>query len=144
MQGKIYYLSMGISNSTNHRIIYEQRYEVYRHLDKLRWFIFQIAISVIAGILVLSNPEQEFSIFAVGLVLFSSGLLMAKINSGVDKNNIVLRNVGVKIGDDSIPNPKKHSKYKSVSWLMACSLIFIGAGILLYELSQLVCSLFIN
>lgn len=129
---------------TNYKTIYEQRYETYRHLDKLRWFIFQIAISVIAGILVLKNPEQEYNIFAIGLVLFSSGILMAKINNGIDKNNTVLQNVGVKIGDDSIPTPNKNGKYKSVSWLIAYSLILIGTGILLYELSQFICALFIN
>jgi len=99
----------------DYKTIYEQRYETYRHLDKLRWFIFQIAISVIAGILVLKNPGQENNIFAIGLVLFSSGILMAKINYGIDKNNIVLQDVGEKIGDDSIPISKKNGKYKSVS-----------------------------
>jgi len=128
----------------NYKTIYEQRYETYRHLDKLRWFIFQIAISVIAGILVLKNPEQEYNIFAIGLVLFSSGILMAKINYGIDKNNIVLQSVGVKIGDDSIPTSKKNSKYKSVSWLIAYSLIFIGTGILCYELLKFICALFTN
>ena len=124
------------NKNTNHRAIYTQRYETYRHLDKLRWFIFQIAISVIAGILVLKNPAQESNIFAIGLVLFSSGLLMAKINHGIDKNNIVLQNVGLKIGDNSIPNPKKHNKYKSVSWIMAYSLILIGTSMLLYKQLQ--------
>lgn len=128
----------------DYKTIYEQRYETYRHLDKLRWFVFQIAISVIAGILVLKNPEQEYNIFAIGLLLFSSGTLMAKINYGIDKNNIVLRSVGIKMGDDSIPTPKKNGKCKSISWLISYSLIFIGAGILLYKLAQLVCSLFIN
>lgn len=128
----------------NYKTVYEQRYETYRHLDKLRWFIFQIAISVIAGILVLKNPELEYNVFAIGLVLFSSGILMAKINYGIDKNNIVLRSAGEKVGDDSIPTPKKNGKYKSISWLISYSLIFIGSGILLYELVQVVCSLFIN
>jgi hypothetical protein len=128
----------------NYKTIYEQRYETYRHLDKLRWFIFQIAISVIAGILVLKNPEQEYNIFAIGLVLFSSGILMAKINYCIDKNNTILQSVGAKIGDDSIPTPKKDDKYKSVSWLISYSLISIGTAILFYELLQFVCTLFTN
>lgn len=128
----------------DYKTIYEQRYETYRHLDKLRWFVFQIAISVIAGILVLKKPGQEYNIFAIGLLLFSSGTLMAKINYGIGKNNIVLRSIGIKMGDDSIPTPKKNGNYKSISWLISYSLIFIGAGILLYKLVQFGCSLFIN
>lgn len=77
-------------------------------------------------------------------MLFSSGILIAKINYGIDKNNTVLRSVGIEIGDDSIPTPKKNGKYKSVSWLISYSLTFIGAGILFYELLQFTCVLFTN
>ncbi len=80
----------------DYKTIYEQRYETYRHFDKLRWFVFQIAISVIVGIFVLKNPEQGSNIFAIGLLLFSSGLLIAKINYGIYKNNVVLQSIGIK------------------------------------------------
>ncbi len=125
----------------DYKTIYEQRYETYRHLDRLRWFVFQIAISVIVGIIVLKTPGQESALLATGILLFSSGILMAKINYGIDKNNIILQNIGIKIGDNSIPTPKK---YKSVSWLIAYSLTLIGAGMLLFKLLQLIYLLSIN
>jgi hypothetical protein len=128
-----------VKKMSDNKTIYEQRYETYRHLDKLRWFIFQIAISVVTGIIVLKDSIQESNIFAIGLMLFLSGMLIIKINYGIDKNNIVLRNVGIKIGDESIPISKKY-KYKSISWLIAFCLVFTGAVMLL----PFICSLFIN
>ena len=122
-----------------HKVIYEQRYETYRHLDNLRWFIFQIAISVVAGILALQGQDQMPSILPIGLLLFSSGLLIAKINNGIDENNIVLRDAGIKIGDTSIPDPSGRNKCQSVSWLTAYGIIFIGLVMLLSELSRFFC-----
>jgi uncharacterized membrane protein len=130
----------------DNKTIYEQRYETYRHLDNLRWFIFQIAISVAAGIISLKDSVQESSLFAIGLILFLSGSLIAKINHGVDDNNIILSKVGKNIGDSSIPIPKKH--YKSISWWIAFCLIATGAiillSLLLPKLCQIACSLCIN
>lgn len=126
---------------TENKTIYEQRYETYRHLDNLRWYIFQIAISVVAGIISLKDSIQEPSLFAIGLILFLSGALIAKINNGVDKNNIVLRKVGKTIGDSSIPVKKVF--YKSIAWWIAFSLILAGITVLLTlflpKLCQIIC-----
>ena len=118
----------------DYKTIYEQRYATYRHLDKLRWFVFQIAISVIVGILVFKTPEHGSSILPIGILLLLSGMIMTKINYGIDKNNLVLHNAGIKIGDGSIPVRKRHSKYKSASCLISCSLIVIGTVMLVYKL----------
>ncbi len=123
------------------KTIYEQRYETYRHLDNLRWYIFQIAISIVAGIISLKDSIQKSGFFAIGFILFLSGLLIAKINHGVN-NNAVLSKVGKEIGDKSIPTKKIF--YKSISWWIAFSLITAGTIILfalfLPKLCQFTCS----
>ena len=121
----------------DYKTIYEQRYATYRHLDKLRWFVFQIAISVIVGILVFKTSEHGSSILPIGILLLLSGVLMTKINNGIDKNNTVLHDVGIEIGDRSIPVRKEYDKYKSASFLISYGLIAIGVFMLFYKLLPL-------
>ena len=131
----------------DYKTIYEQRYETYRHLDKLRWFIFQIAVSIVGIIISLFSHLNESVILGVGLILLSTGLIMSKINHGIDTNNVSLRKVAIKIGDKWIPNIHNRHKLQSTSWLISYSLIIIGVLMLLYGILPLICNfcnLFIN
>ena len=110
--------------------IYRQRYETYRHLDKLRWQMLQITVaigSIFALILRTTNgaPEWWF-IGGLGLALLANGSAMLRINNGIKENGRVLQEFGKKIGDISIPNitPKWNA---SSHWLAILILLFGGA-----------------
>ena len=115
--------------------IYEQRYETYRHLDKLRWYVFQVGFSVIGAIIslrVIDNP----SLFGIGVILVSTGMIMLKINHGIDKNNVALKKIANKLGDIDIPDIYNRSKLKSTSWVTSYLLTISGILIIFYEISH--------
>ena len=65
--------------------IYKQRYETYRHLDRLRWQMLQIAIGVGSLILAFARGgcKPDWWIFlVVGLLLIIFGSAMLKIGHG--------------------------------------------------------------
>lgn len=128
----------------DYKTIYEQRYETYRHLDRLRWFIFQIAISIVGIIISLFSHLNGSMILGTGLILLSAGLIMLKINHGIDANNIPLREVAIKIGDKWIPNIHSRYKLQSTSWLISYSLIIMGVLMSFYGILPFICNLFIN
>ncbi len=45
--------------------IYRQRYETYRHLDRLRWYIFQIPVVTGSLAVALAESVAEKSIMAM-------------------------------------------------------------------------------
>ena len=109
--------------------IYRQRYETYRHLDRLRWQMLPIAGGAGAAILALARyrSEPEWWVFlGVGLLLTISGVAMLRIGQGINKNGEVLRKVAAVIGDDDIPPVAKW--FKSVAFWI--SLTMIGFGVL--------------
>ena len=107
--------------------IYKQRYDTYRHLDRLRWQVFQIAVG--AGTLTLAfargaDKPGWWVLTIVGFMLCIFGIVMLRIGHGIKKNGETLRKIGNEIGDDSIPVTKKW--WKSVSQLIAVLLIASG------------------
>jgi len=97
---------MGAPDQTE---IYRQRYETFRHLDKLRWQMLQIAVATGSLSLALGRgaeaKPQGWVFVIAGLVLFVLALAMERIRYGITMNNIVLKEVGAAIGDHSIPPP---------------------------------------
>ena len=113
--------------------IYKQRYDTYRHLDRLRWQIFQIAVG--AGTLTLAfargaGEPDWWVLMIVGFMLCIFGLVMLRIGHGIKKNGEVLRKIGCDLGDDCIPQVKNW--WKSVSQWIA--VILIAAGVLCWLL----------
>ena len=107
--------------------IYKQRYETYRHLDRLRWQMLQIAVG--AGSLILAfargDCKPDWWIFAVvGLLLVIFGMVMLRIGHGINMNSQVLSKAATAIGDANIPLTSKW--WKSVSFWIACILIALG------------------
>ncbi len=116
--------------------IYRQRYETFRHLDRLRWQMLQIAIA--AGSLSLAigrgteAKPQGWMFVIVGLMLLTLGLVMERIRYGINKNSIALKKAGIAIGDDSIPSPStSRSSYSAwVAYVVAATGIgSIGYGL---------------
>ena len=90
--------------------IYKQRYETYRHLDRLRWQMLQIAVG--AGSLILAfaggDSEPNWWIFAaVGLLLIIFGSVMLRIGHGINMNGKVLSKAASAVGDVDIPSDFK-------------------------------------
>ena len=107
--------------------IYRQRYETYRHLDRLRWQMLQIAVG--AGSLILAfardGREPNWWVFAiVGLLLTIFGVVMLKIGHGINMNSQVLSKAAAAVGDDDIPQVSKW--WENVSFWVALTLIVLG------------------
>lgn len=112
--------------------IYKQRYDTYRHLDRLRWQIFQIAVG--AGTLTLAFArgagKPDWWVFTiVGLMLCLFGIVMWRIGRGIKKNGEVLSKIGSELGDNFIPVVTNW--WKSVSQWIAVILIAAG-GVCLF------------
>lgn len=108
--------------------IYKQRYETYRHLDRLRWQMLQIAVGVGSlGILAFarSGREPDWWVFAaVGPMLAMFGVAMLRIGRGINMNNQVLRRAAALVGDAEIPQVSKW--WKSVSFWISFTLVVVG------------------
>ena len=107
--------------------IYKQRYETYRHLDRLRWQMLQIAVG--AGSLILAfargGCEPDWWMFSVvGLLFIIFGSAMLRIGHGINMNSQVLSKAATVVGDVDIPSTSKW--WKSVSFWIACILIILG------------------
>ncbi len=108
--------------------IYKQRYETYRHLDRLRWQMLQIAVG--AGSLILAfaggGSEPDWWVFAaVGTLLIILGSVMLRIGHGINMNSKVLSKAASAVGDIGIPPTS--NRWKSVSFWVACILIALGS-----------------
>ena len=107
--------------------IYKQRYETYRHLDRLRWQMLQIAVG--AGLLALAfakdGAKPNWWVFAVvGAMFFFFGLVMLRIGHGIKMNGQVLSKAADLVGDVDIPPVS--TVWKSVSFWIASTLIVVG------------------
>ena len=118
--------------------IYRQRYETYRHLDRLRWQMLPIAGGAGAAILAFARyrSEPEWWVFlGVGLLLTISGVAMLRIGQGINKNGEVLRKVAAVIGDKDIPSVGKW--YKSVAFWISWTMVGFGVLCLLTSILTL-------
>ena len=105
--------------------IYRQRYETFRHLDRLRWQMFQIAIAAGSAIYVVDNRTggpTRLAFLLAGIVLFILAAAMLRIGHGIKVNNTYLARAGTSLGDDGIPTSTGR-----VSTMIACAIAFAGA-----------------
>ena len=119
--------------------IYKQRYETYRHLDKLRWQILQMAVG--AGTLTLAFAREGpkpawWVLIAVGTMLCLFAVTILRIRFGVDRNNEVLKSVASVVGDDDIPPVSKWRN--SISFWIPVFLI--ACGLTCFVSSWFVCN----
>lgn len=111
--------------------IYRQRYEVWRHLDKLRVQMIQILIAIGSGaaLTIRLYPETAGAWFwvLIGGSVLAISIVMSRVSEGVRANNVVLKAAGEKIGDTGIPDNSDLNK-SAVHWL---TLVICLIGILL-------------
>ena len=108
--------------------IYRQRYATFRHLDRLRWQLLQISVGVGSLALVFTTNGSVspawWTIFSLGWMFIIFGSVMERIRKGLNKNNEILRDVAIQIGDKGIPVASK--PWKSIAGLIAWILIIVG------------------
>ena len=109
--------------------VYRQRYETFRHLDRVRWQMLQIAVGIGSVVLAFGGDArgpQWWVVGAVGALLLTCGVVMERIRGGIDKNGAVLRKVGARIGDHQIPDTS--GRWFASSFWIALALIGAGVG----------------
>lgn len=90
--------------------IYKQRYETFRHLDKLRWHMLQMALAI--GAIVISFAQHDggrfshFSYVFCGVAMILLSVAMERIGSAIRANGEILSTCGASIGDNKIMSPK--------------------------------------
>ena len=116
--------------------IYRQRYETFRHLDRMRFQLLQILVAVGAAAALFSRfrttPAEWWAFALIGLMLLLIGNAMSKVSNGLWRNNEVLHDIAVKIGDNDIP--KSVSKKKSTSYRISLFVDMLGGLSLLIGL----------
>ncbi len=109
--------------------IYRQRYETFRHFDKLRWQMLQILVAVASATALLlrsSTGTIEWWFFCLlGASLLIIGFVMIRIGHGINANASVLKKAADAIGDDGVPVTL--NQWKSVAHWIAVSVMVVGA-----------------
>lgn len=112
--------------------IYRQRYEVFRHLDTLRWQLFQTAIATAGIVMALGKDSiaagSTWFWGAIALIFISIGGGKLRINYGANSNNRMLKEVAEKIGDNKIP--VRENWYNGVSNYTAITMVLVGTAAL--------------
>ena len=134
-------------HAADYHEIYRQRYETYRHLDRLRWQMLQIAIAVGALVVTFGDRGSEapewWVLVGSGWLIATLGVVMLRLNGGIKKNGTVLSSAAAAIGDDSIPAAGPWWK-SSAAW--AALLVFVfglscfSAGVWLAQYEEPLCT----
>lgn len=112
----------------NNLEIYRQRYETFRHLDKLRWQMLQIVAAIgsvsALSLRVMKAEAEWWFIGIIGIILLFFSYAMFRIGEGIMKNGIVLQNFGEKVGDTTIPDVS--GRWRASSHWIAILVFVIG------------------
>ncbi|HUP62696.1 MAG TPA: hypothetical protein VNA69_20005 [Thermoanaerobaculia bacterium] len=94
--------------------IYKQKYENFRHFDRLRWQAPGLALAITAGVLAILTQSEirdwiaSLLFFFLAIVMWLCAYLMKRINIRLEENRDVLEKVAAKIGDTDIPGRARH------------------------------------
>ena len=116
--------------------IYRQRYETYRHFDKLRWQMLQILVAIASATALLlryTTGTLEWWFFCLlGTSLLIIGYVMIRIGNGIRANAKILKKAAEVIGDNGIPailNPWKSVAHWISVLVMALGALLFGTSI---------------
>lgn len=119
--------------------IYKQRYETFRHLDRLRWQMVQLTIAIFTAtalvVRVSSGDLEWWFEGALGLGLMGLSFSMFKISKGLIANQIVLKDAAKTVGDCGIPD--LNARTKSVFHWISISVGVAGASFLIKTISNM-------
>ncbi|WP_428543304.1 hypothetical protein [Profundibacter sp.] len=109
--------------------IYNQRYETFRHLDKLRWQMLQLLVAIAtATALVLRSTSGEIEwwfYLLLGIALVTLAFVMLRIGSGIRNNAKALKVAAEAIGDNGMPDVS--NEWKSIAHWIAVFVLGLGA-----------------
>lgn len=116
--------------------VYRQRYETFRHLDKLRWQMLQLLVAVASATALVLRSTQgciEWWFYSLlGFALLIISFVMFKVGAGIRKNSEVLSHVGKIVGDEGIPDVS--SPWRSVAHWLALSICALGGALLIWSI----------
>ena len=118
--------------------IYKQKYENFRHFDKLRWQAPALALAITAGVFTfLARTDLHSWVVALLLIFLAitiwlCAFLMKRINLRIEQNRDALAAVAKRIGDDAIPESMKHG----ASDLFALFLRVVAVGCCVVAVSK--------
>ena len=122
-------LSSGLDpaeQNKNNVEIYRQKYENFRHFDRLRWQMPGIALAIGAGVVAVSaRPSVPLPLIMLVLLLMGSGTCvcaysMRRIRARLEENRKALIEVAHLIGDDRIATPGTKSGTRSLERFLWC------------------------
>ena len=121
--------------------IYRQRYETFRHFDKLRWQMLQILVAIASATALLlryTAGTLEWWFFCLlGTSLLIIGFVMMRIGNGIRANNKVLKKAAEAIGDNGIPTVS--NPWKSVAHWISVSVMVLGTFLLGKSIWMAIC-----
>ena len=86
--------------------IYKQKYENFRHFDKLRWGAVPLTFAA-AGLFSISRDAQGnptwWVLIVFGVFALITAWSMRRVNLGIEMNRRVLQEVATMLGDNSVP-----------------------------------------
>lgn len=121
--------------------IYKQRYEVWRHLDKLRWQLVQLLVAVFsASALVVRATEgaiEWWFTLALSASLIAIAFSMHRISGGIRGNQKTLQTAAKIVGDLDQPDVSKMGR--SVYHWITVVVGVVGVGFLIKTILILLC-----
>lgn len=123
-----------------HKDIYLQRYETYRHFDRLRW-------QILLGLLMAAPIAFAFGatgsaginiwvLGGVGLALILGGVVMERLRVRIVNLALVLSMAGEQIGDEFTPMPAR--RLHAVGFNAAAAMAGVGGLFVLLALIEAV------
>lgn len=112
--------------------IYKQKYENFRHFDRLRWQAPGIAFAIAAGVVAFSAREgtspwvRSVLLIVLGILICLCAFTMRRIGVQLEVNTQVLDAAAKLIGDETIPKPQRHG----ATWFFQLFLSIVGSGCL--------------
>ena len=106
--------------------IYKQKYENFRHFDKLRWQMPGIALAIGAGVVALaSRSGVPLDLVSLLLLLLSMGTAVCaytvhRIRYRLEENRAALIEVAHRLGDDHVHGPESRSATRWLERFMWC------------------------
>ncbi|MCY4008033.1 MAG: hypothetical protein OXE84_14615 [Rhodobacteraceae bacterium] len=128
-----------MSKATNEIVeIYRQRYETFRHLDKLRWQMLQLLIAIGSATAIglrftKGTPEWWFCLL-LGVALVLLAIVMHRISTGIRKNGRVLKTVGKAVGDTEIPDVS--NSMKSIAHWLMLAVAIVGTLLIVFSVKM--------
>lgn len=119
---------------------YSERYATWRHLDRIRYQIIQLAIAFIGAIALIADVDNNrlpiWICLLVGIVYMALWGILAKVNSAIRGNGDALREFGKTVGDDRLPDVSK--KDRSVFYYIEIGFFVLGLTFILTALLMVI------